>query len=200
MKKIIFIIIVLLCSIIALLGLLLWYYKRIPVPPPQGGDIADVSRADNTPENIAVKEFDDSIFNVAETQNPTDEEQAKAEVGLIARTFTEDYGSYSTNSGYSHIEELFPTMTEAMQNRARVWLQSDPVKKEGSAFYSIETSVSQTEFVEFSLTDALITVDAVRTETKVPEYYNKKFNQKADITLIKKGEQWKVADIVWRNP
>ena len=149
----------------------------------------------------AIKEFDDSFLHTkTEPVSPSTQDQTKAEIKLFVRNFLEDYSSFSSNSGYDHIQDLYDKMTSKFRGYTEDWVGGDPARQKSNSFYSIQTMtmVSDVEIREFSSSKAKLILDTVRIETNAPEYYSRRFSQKAEVEVVKIGKEWKVGSVYWR--
>jgi hypothetical protein len=175
-------------------------YPNIPKQEAKPAD-KDVAEPKDISKDkpVVTKEFDDSFLNTnTDTAEPSAEEAAKAEIKLFVRSFLEDFSSFSSNSGYNHIEDLYDKMTSKFRSFVEGWIDGDPAREMSNSFYSIQTMVSDIEIDEFSSSKAKLILDTIRVETKAPEYYNRRFNQKAEVMVIKIGKNWKVNSVYWR--
>ncbi|MBI4359853.1 MAG: hypothetical protein HY564_02035 [Candidatus Jacksonbacteria bacterium] len=152
-----------------------------------------------------VNEFDEKLFDESEAAAPSQNQAERAEVEIFVRAFIEDYASFSSASGYSHIENYYPQMTEAMREFTDGWIKGNPAGLKSDAFYSIETSVANLRIDEFSdpangmfHNSATVLVETSRVETDVPEYYNRRFKKDVEVKLLKEGEMWKVSGVYFR--
>lgn len=200
--------IIVLFLVIVVLGLLLVFLSRSVQPGPTGtepGATATARSGDKkqpplpTPP-VPIQEFDPNLMNpdAPGTAEPGTVEADQAALQLFARNFIEDFGGYSTNSGYEHIERLFPQMTTAMQEFASNWIKSNPARLRSDTFYSIETAVARVEIASYSDTAAVLKLETTRKESDVPEYYNRSFNQNAEVKFVKVKKEWQVEAVEWR--
>jgi len=146
-----------------------------------------------------IKEFDDSFLKNKDQAVPAlKEDQDKNQIKVMVRLFLEDYGSFSTNSGYLHIEQLSNQMTPGFWQFTQNWIDQDPALQKSAGFYAIMTDVLDVRILDYSSDQAKILLDTKRTETDAPEYYDKSFKQEAEVELIKQAGQWKVNAVYWK--
>jgi len=207
-----FIPIIALFTLILILGAVLMLLSKPQTEPnipasPAGGQYpisnipqpAQEESADAVREQVVIKEFDDSFLeNSAQPIAPSKDEADKAELQLFVRNFLEDFGSFSFNGGYGHIEDLYDKMTVEFRAYVDGWLAGDPAHQLSQEFYSIQTIVSEVKITEFASTKAKLIADAARIETKAPEYYGKRFIMKAEIDAVKIGGEWKMSSVYWK--
>ncbi len=155
--------------------------------------------ASDVEEKVVIKEFDDSFLDIdAKTAVPSKDEADKAELQLFIRNFLEDFGSFSFNGGYDHIEDLYDKMTVEFRAYVEGWLVQDPARQLSQEFYSIQTMVSEVKIDEFASTKAKLIADTARIETKAPEYYGKRFVEQAEVNAEKIDGEWKVDGVYWK--
>src|SRR3989338_11491453 len=105
-----------------LLGALFFISKQPPEDVPilpvgrQEEDEAELNPVpENTPEKKPdkeedaeeIKEFDESLFNAKDAVLPSEESADRGGAEVFVRAFIEDYASFSTASGYSHMEAYY---------------------------------------------------------------------------------------------
>lgn len=209
-KKLFIILVVLIILTLGLVGVL-FLFPTAPLPgapePPKSAEPPGAVQKPSLKAKPAqpqaaspqkIKEFDDSIFETNKTQAETKEDALRGELQLFARNFLENYGSYSSESGYNHLYALYDKMTDGFKEFTEAWLAQNPAKAKSPLFYSIQTTVSQTEVQKFDApSSATIRVSAHRSETNAPEYYNKQFNQTARVELKKVQGSFKVDGVYW---
>ncbi|MFH1712574.1 MAG: hypothetical protein ABH896_00075, partial [Candidatus Jacksonbacteria bacterium] len=163
-----FIPIIALFTLILILGAVLMLLSKPQTEPnipasPAGGQYpisnipqpAQEESADAVREQVVIKEFDDSFLeNSAQPIAPSKDEADKAELQLFVRNFLEDFGSFSFNGGYGHIEDLYDKMTVEFRAYVDGWLAGDPAHQLSQEFYSIQTIVSEVKITEFASTKA----------------------------------------------
>lgn len=110
----------------------------------------------------------------------------------MAKIFTERYGTFSSDNESANIRELEPLVTPNFWRAL-----SGKIKPAASGeFYGVTTVAAASDFIEYGETEAKISVTTQRTETKGAVVSEK--NQKAEVTLIKSGEQWLVSGFEWK--
>ncbi|MDD5110688.1 MAG: hypothetical protein PHI63_05770 [Patescibacteria group bacterium] len=126
----------------------------------------------------------------------TREPRTQATIEALARTFTERYGSYSSQSGLINLRELGPLMTQRLAATAPATLQRT---LPASGFYGVTTKVLGTEIISLNQaeTEAQLVMQTQRTETAasgVP----KNLYQKLTLKLVKEAAGWKVDQADWQ--
>lgn len=119
----------------------------------------------------------------------------RTSITRAAISFTERYGSYSSDSNFENIEALDSVMTNDMKSQA-----ANVVKKgiNSQEYFSISTQAVSVNFVDFvdGSTGATVEVFTRRTEQKGlndPII----FSQTARLQLNKVDNQWKTDDFTW---
>jgi hypothetical protein len=166
--------------------------EPLPQEPPN-------TNANQKPPLQAPKEFETiGLFKTDKTTAPSQEEADRALLQLLARNFLEDYGTFSTNGGYDHIKELYKKMTPSMQKFVQEWIESNPAAKRSPTYYGISTEIANITILSKNSEKAQIIADTMRTETDVPEYYNRRFKQEAEIDALKIDGEWKLDRVFWK--
>ncbi len=120
----------------------------------------------------------------------------RTSISRAATSFTERYGSYSSDNDFENIEALDSVMTEDMKKQA----QDVVANGLGSAneYYAITTQVVSINFIDFveGSTGATLEVFTRRTEQKGlndPVI----FSQTARLQLNRVDNQWKIDSFKW---
>lgn len=116
----------------------------------------------------------------------------------LAKSFTERYGSYSTDNDQVNIEESESFMTEQMNETANR-LAARLASESSTEYYGITTKVATVNIVDFEegSTSATVVVHTRRTETKGLEN-PVTFSQSARLQLKKINNAWKVDTFSWQ--
>ncbi|OGY72277.1 MAG: hypothetical protein A3E05_02185 [Candidatus Jacksonbacteria bacterium RIFCSPHIGHO2_12_FULL_44_12] len=192
--------------IAGLLGALFFISKQPPEDVPREDEVELNPVPEKTPEKKPekeedaeeLKEFDESLFNAKDAVLPSEESADRGGALVFARVFIEDYGSFSSASGYRHIENYYPKMTQSMLEFTEIWIKVNPTKVKSDSFYSIETSVANLRIDEYGNNSATVFIETARVETDVPEYYNRQSKQDVEVKLVKDEEEWKVDGVYWK--
>lgn len=119
----------------------------------------------------------------------------RTSISRAATSFTERYGSYSSDSNFDNIEALDSVMTEDMKKQAQNVIKNGLGTKE---YYSIATQAASVNFVDYvdGSTGATLEVFTRRTEQKGlndPVI----FSQTARLQLNRVDNQWKIDSFKW---
>jgi hypothetical protein len=122
---------------------------------------------------------------------PTSEEVMKNTAKQMAKIFIERYGTYSTDNNGDNIREVETLVTKAL------WADISPrigVKPVGE-FMGVTTKVVAVDVVEFSAGAAKVELNTQRTTTK--GNLTETTTARADVWLIRSGENWLVTKFEW---
>lgn len=151
----------------------------------------------NTASGDAVNTADDSSDSGATQAKPvTTTDQAK--INSLAISFTERYGSFSSDTGTENIEALQSFMTDNMRKQAdRV--AGNNADNQTNEFYGISTQAANVNITDFAegATGATVEVSTRRTETK-GSADPVLFTQTARLQLKKIGNAWRVDKFQWK--
>lgn len=116
----------------------------------------------------------------------------------LAKSFTERYGSYSTDNDQVNIEESESFMTEKMNETANR-LAARLASESNAEYYGVTTQVATVDIVDFEegSTGATVVAHTRRTETKGLEKAVT-FSQSARLQLKKIGNAWKIDTFSWQ--
>jgi hypothetical protein len=146
-------------------------------------------------EAIAVVKDDPKIITPARTA----EEQARDQATQLALSFTERYGSSSTQSDFSNLSDLEVFMTEEMQLRTQQFVKTEQAKSSTNLDYSgVTTKAIVAKFNSFEATTASAVVSTKRQEEDTNGDINS-YNQNLLLTMKKIDGEWKVDSAVWQE-
>jgi len=120
-------------------------------------------------------------------------EVEQAGVKQLARTFTERYGTYSTQNDSQNIKEVETLCTRALWSKISARIGASAA---GQAFVGVTTRVITADLTDWKGNEAVIDLRTMRTEEKSGVVTNK--YQNAEAKLVKSGENWLVDQFVWK--
>ncbi len=136
--------------------------------------------------------------NVAQPSRPPLEQ----ELQRLSRSFAERYGSYSNQTNFANLENLFVFMTPSLQRTTQRFIDDERAKqRDTSVYYGITTRVISVETKSFSENSgtASFVLHTYRRESIGTTSNSKTFEQALTITMQKDDGTWKVADAVWEK-
>lgn len=124
-----------------------------------------------------------------------------AAVEAVARSFAERFGSFSNQSDFENIIDLYPFMTAKM----RAWAEDYVVKtraatQAGGVYYGITTRALGVKVLQQNTTSAVLEVNTSRRETGGNLGEVKEYLQNIELTLLKDNSDfWKVDQAQWKK-
>ena len=182
--------------VIAVLGALvllaLVLVVRPPRPPRPAGPGAPTPRSGS---GSALPPAGGSVTTPVRTP-VTREPKTQATLEALAKTFTERYGSYSTDGGSSNLDQLAPLMTDRFAAAVRA---APPPLVRSDGFYGVTTKVLSAEIVTLNReeTEAQVVVQTQRIETQSGAG-RQQFYQKLTVSLVKASTGWRVDAATWQ--
>lgn len=169
-------------------------------PATTDGNTTEQTNTNQTTDSNTTTTTTDSQTNTGTTTTPNDGSNVvisneRTSITRAAISFTERYGSYSSDSNFENIEALDSVMTNDMKGQAANVVKNGIDSQE---YYSISTQAVSVKFVDFvdGSTGATVEVFTRRTEQKGlsdPVI----FSQTARLQLNKVDNQWKTDDFKW---
>jgi len=190
-------ILVVIIALIILIGLIFFMFlASAPVKEDQS------SEQENLPEIAKVKPEE------IQTAEPTIQRVipktgvTENDLKRIASSFVERYGTYSNQAGYSNIEDLEIFMSKPMKEWAGDYIKQ-ALNNAGNTgiYYGITTKAVVTETISFSADsgEAKFNIRAQRQESIGTGSNIRKFQQDAQLVMIKEGGVWKVHRVIWEE-
>ncbi len=130
---------------------------------------------------------------------PEERELNANDLGKMASSFAERFGSYSNHSNYSNILDLQIFMTRKMKNWAEKSIEES--KNEYSdIYYGITTKAISSEVQEFDSEagKAVVLVSTQRKESTGSMSNSSTYYQDILITYVKERDVWKVDSAYWQ--
>ena len=129
----------------------------------------------------------------ADVQKEVQQRQENSSVEVLAKTFAARYGSYSSESSFANLSDLYPLMTAGMQASTEAFIASTKLSPE---FYGVTTRVISLNVKSNDKTSAIVAVSTQREETKenvapVVRY------QTLTLQLVFQSGTWKVDSAIW---
>ncbi|MEI7498434.1 MAG: hypothetical protein WCK11_04075 [Candidatus Falkowbacteria bacterium] len=120
----------------------------------------------------------------------------------LAKNFTERFGSFSNHANFQNMQDLKLFMTPRMQTWADAYVKkASQATSSGMNYYGITTQAVTLKVDEFNETagTAKVTVYTQRREVKGVDQNAVVYPQAISLSLIKKGDTWKVDEAYWQK-
>lgn len=116
----------------------------------------------------------------------------------IARAFVERFGSFSSQSGYTNIDDVEALATESLKARLRA-IAEDARADAGDEFYGISTQVIAITTESVSEGTMTLRIGTQRTESIESPANSSTRNQEILVTLNETASGWLVSDFEWQE-
>lgn len=168
--------------IILALLILIWFLFRQPSEPEE------------------VSEPDEVATTVPEltTDDIKPDEPVESLPQTTVRVFIERFGSFSSESDYSNVEDVMALVTPALQNELQA-LAEEARASSGGAYYGVSTYIVTMTEIARTDTTASYSVTTQREEAiESPGNISLRY-QDIEISLVKDGLDWLVSDYYWSD-
>lgn len=158
----------------------------------------DNANSSNDNVNVVLPQANANSANVNAQAAPAPSDA----VGRIAMSFVERYGSYSNQSDFGNLENLYPFMTDAFATSTRATVAAERRKgTDNSVYYGLTTRA--TAFTVGSFDEqagtATMTVTTARQESVGSSADVRRYDQDAIVTMTNVDGAWKVSGLTWRE-
>lgn len=122
-------------------------------------------------------------------------------VGRLAMSFVERYGSYSNQSDYGNLENLYPFMTDAFADTTRAFVIAERRKgADTSIYFGVSTRAASFTVGGFDEQDGIasFTVITARQESVGVSSNVRRYTQNALVTMANVGGAWKISGLTWQ--
>lgn len=169
-------------GIIMALAMLLFFILRTP--------------SEDAPNNTTGGTQAEDTADVAEVDPADIPAQQEVSASTIGRIFVERFGSYSTESGYTNIDDVVTLATAELGARLER-LAEDARAEEIGDYYGVSTRIISTKTEVSTETEAVFLVTTQRQESfDTPGNTSVRY-QDIRVSLVKEGESWLVSDFTW---
>lgn len=187
-KKIIIILIVII--LVVVLVLLWWFFFR------PGEPLANINQNANTNANAAIT----STGQLEQLPPPSPErieEEKNYPLGLkqLAYSFSERFGSYSSDSRFANLRDLKILMTSKMQKATDDFIASDGIAVD--VYEGFDAKALSSELISYSENQAEVLVKTQRAQYLGDKLEPNIFYQDLLLKFVKVGEEWKVDEANW---
>lgn len=115
---------------------------------------------------------------------------------IVARTFVERFGSYSTDIDYTNVEDVMSLATAGLTSRLSTLLADARTTPE-TGFYGVSTHVITVDMVEETEETATLEITTQRQETFDNPSNTSVRYQDILVELTKSGNRWLVSNFTW---
>ncbi len=133
----------------------------------------------------------EDVFTSDEMNNP----EIRPEV--TARSFVERFGSFSTESNFGNVDDVFPLVTPELRLELED-LRKDAAGDFGSDYYGVSTQVIQISLLSETDTEAILTLTTQKEESFGHPGNTEIRYQEIDVTLNKIGDNWLISSYNWK--
>lgn len=193
-KIIILVIIVLV--VVAMVWILLVSRRRTTSPPPPTPAAAGPAIPSlPTPPAAPLSTAGAGAGGTAPLTGPA----AEVGVEVLARSFVERYGSYSNQSNFENLENLYAFMTGRLRRESEAFVSKQRAVRTGvpAVYAGTTTRVLSVKTLAKSAGEATLRAMTQRTETQAgnpPRVYY----QDIELTMKNVGEEWRVDTATWK--
>ncbi|MDA1038384.1 MAG: hypothetical protein O2877_01705 [bacterium] len=172
-------------AILLLIMLLLWVFMK-----PKVASVPVQTEVSAPAAPLPVKEKP-QVAPLTIRQVPT---QTEATVGAVARSFSERYASFSAESKFANIKDLFPIMTDRFRATQEAMMASTETS---DTYYGVSSKVLSLETVSIDGSDAIINASLQRSKS-----VGSATNVETSVEILRMelknvGEEWLVNDVEW---
>lgn len=167
-----------------LLLLLVWYRflknPQIPLAIQPAGDSANPSVEGN---GVPTKE--QKIVSASSAPE------------ALARSFVERWGSFSTESDFRNVEELYASMTDSMRSWAMSYVAKQRATLNNKVYYGVTTHALAMNIMKKESQDMRLKIGTQRDEVKGTQA-PRIFYQDMEVALKQDEGVWKVDGVWWK--
>lgn len=192
--------ILIVAALLILVGVLVFFLRSkdsgrsggvsAPVGAPAAGPSGSLTRSGGITGSGSV---------IPEAPVPLPAPPASVAVRQVAMTFTERFGSFSSEGQYVNLTDLYPLMTERYQRQTETEVARLRARPGSAAFAATSTVVINVTVdlpngeTSTSGTARVMTQRTAASGTQAPRTYG----QEITVKLVKVGEDWRVDGATW---
>lgn len=148
---------------------------------------------------VPTKTTPEVTTSIKTTQTPSTTTSAtttQSSASTVARVFVERFGSYSTESNYTNIDDVMSLTTLDLQGRLQSLLESAQTGAQ-SDYYGVSTRLMSSKTEKTSDTSMTYKMSTQRQESFDSPANTSVRYQDIRVVLVKSGENWLVSDFTW---
>lgn len=138
-----------------------------------------------------------NVAKNVDTTVPTQTTTPFATAEATARSFTERWGSFSSESDFQNVRDLYAVMTTTMKTWADSYVRDQRKAQVAGSFFGVTTRAMKTEVTEDKGDTVKILVTAQRVETK-GSIAPRSYYQTMEVSLVKNGSGYLVDGAWWK--
>lgn len=181
------------------IGVVIWIILillRAPAPP--AGDLAQDAASPPAASRQTAQEHREPPTLITSTAASGSAQLNLGPINL-ARSFAERYGSYSNQSDFSNIEELYSFMTASLRAEMEDFVATSRSNRNADEPYlGVTTRAISSRFLTQSGARATVIVAAQRFERKGSAGGERTYYQDLELILVEETGVWKVDEARWR--
>lgn len=120
-----------------------------------------------------------------------------AAIEATARSFAERWGSFSTESDFQNVRDVYPVMTDSMRSWAERYVAQEREKQRGGEFFGVTTRAMNAEILSEADGVIRVAVTTQREETKGASA-PRRYYQTMEVALVKNGAGYMVDGAWWK--
>ncbi len=183
-SKTLIVVTALVIAIAAMVAYFLWKTRTTPTPN---------SNVAVNPAATPLGSTANPVGTIVPTQTTTPFATAEA----TARSFTERWGSFSSESDFQNVRDLYSVMTGTMKTWADSYVRDQRKAQAAGDFFGVTTRAMKTEVTEDKGDAVKILVTAQRVETK-GSIAPRSYYQTMEVSLVKNGSGYLVDGAWWK--
>lgn len=189
--------IMLVLAVLFVIFLALWYSKRTSVsgniPSAQAPQLGDTLGSRG-------KANGQTTPTPPQMTQRSDQRPAALSLETAARSYIERYGTYSNQSDFENIEDLYEFMTDRLQNREQEYVENARAENtsRSGGYFGITTRIVSLSVLDRTDTRASIRASTQRYEVGGDLAAPRTYYQDIELELLKSGESWKVDRAEWK--
>ncbi|MFC1687168.1 hypothetical protein ACFL0L_01140 [Patescibacteria group bacterium] len=146
--------------------------------------------------NTTVNNLNTPTNQITQPQPTNTEINEDVERLRLAKNFVERYGSFSNESDFTNIEDMYVVMTDSMRLTAQQFVASARSSQDpNTPYYGTTTKVRSVpqENIQETAVEYLFTTQRIeRTKDSESMYY-----QDIAVQMVKEGDSWKIHQVRW---
>ena len=181
--------------VIALVVFLFWWlFVR---QPSQNLPAGNTNGNGNFSDQLPVSK---PIIVEPKNQSPVSQPDVEATMKTVARTFAERFGSFSSETNFSSLEDARSLMTQKMYTSAKSYIASQLAKYQAGSYYGITTVALSAKITAYDAGagQATAVVSTQRREAKISTANPRIFYQTLHLTLVSNQGGWQVDQASWQ--
>lgn len=183
--------------VLILVGLLIWLLLRGKGQAPAVQPSPQAQEQIQTGPAVTAQTLPTPL-GTAPAQGTQTSANAPTSLESFARSFAERYGSYSNQSNYENLKDLYTFMTVRLRNETEAYVARESANTNTSSYFGVSTRAISAKALEQTDSTAKFRLTTQRAESQSGKPAPRIYYQDIELSFLSVAGEWKVDRAEWK--